>query len=170
MSEPHIGEIRLFAGNYEPVGWAFCHGQQLWISDHEALFNLIGTTYGGNGFTHFAVPDLRGRVPVHQGQGPARVPRTLGEMGGQESVTLTPQMLPPHTHTVRASQETATSRTAVGQAPAVLPGSGKAYAVGPAETVLSQASPAGGGQPHENRQPFLALNYIIALVGVYPSS
>lgn len=169
MSEPHIGEIRLFAGTFAPRGWAFCDGQQLWIWEYDTLFSLIGTTYGGDGMTQFALPDLRGRVPLHQGQGPERVRRTLGEVGGQEFVTLTPQTLPTHTHTVRASQETATSRTAVGQAPAALPGSGKAYAVGPAETVLSQASPVGGGQPHENRQPFLALHYIIALEGIYPS-
>lgn len=174
MSVPFIGEVRLFAGNFAPVGWELCRGQIMPISENEALFYLIGTTYGGNGGTTFALPDLRGRVPVHQGTGPGVTPKVLGELAGDESVTLTAQHLPAHTHEqVVVSEYTATSRTAVGNVRAVLTGDNKAYA-SPSEDVKpdvlrATSSSAGGGQPHENLQPYLSLNYIIAVNGVFPT-
>lgn len=169
MSDPYLGEIRLFAGNFAPWGWEFCHGQLLSIAEEEPLFSLIGTRYGGNGMTTFALPDLRGRVPIHQGQGAGLSSRPLASAGGREHVTLTLQQIPEHTHVVRASAATATSRTAVGNAPASLPGNGKAYSTAAADEVIEESSPVGGGQPHTNLQPYLGINYIIALWATYPS-
>lgn len=168
MSYPHVGEVRLFAGNYAPVGWEFCHGQMLSISRYDALYVLIGTTYGGDGMVTFRLPDLRGRVPIHHGSPPDGTPRQVGTSGGQEVVTLRQEQMPPHTHAVRASATTATSRTAVGNAPAALP-SGRAYSTDEAGEVIAQSSPAGGDHPHENRQPFTVINYIIATTGAFPS-
>lgn len=178
MSEPYIGELRLFAGNFAPRGWAFCDGQLLTIAENAALFALIGPTYGGDGRDNFGLPDLRGRVPIHRGTGPGLSPRTIGERAGEERVTLTAQQLPVHTHVPgRVSEQTATSRSAVGNVRAVLPEGKKAYAVpqeGPggtvrADVVMASTSQAGGNQPHDNVQPYLGINYIIALTGVYPS-
>lgn len=167
--EPFIGEIRLFAGSYAPNRWALCHGQTMSIQTNQALFSLLGTRYGGNGMTTFHLPDLRGRVPVHRGQGPGLSPRAMGQVGGVEQVTLLASQVPTHTHAVPAADQEATSRTAVGNAVAMLPGSGVGYAAGPPTTALAITSVTGNGQQHPNLQPYLALNYIISLFGVYPS-
>ncbi|ACL59739.1 phage tail protein [Methylobacterium nodulans] len=179
MSEPFIGEIILFAGNFAPRGWAFCNGQILSIAQNTALFSILGTTYGGNGQTTFALPDLRGRVPVSAGQGPGLSPYSLGQITGSETVTLIASQMPAHTHSVAADAAAGTVDspnganlakpiTAVRPATAV-----NGYTSGnPTEPVtLAPATigVAGGSQPHNNLQPTLALNYIIALEGIYPS-
>jgi microcystin-dependent protein len=165
--DPYIGEIRMFAGNYAPVGWVFCNGQTLPIVDNDALFNLIGTTYGGDGQTNFAVPDLRGRAPVHVGNGFA-----IGQQAGSESVTLTVNQLPTHNHTLQFSTAAATQSTPAGNVPAKFTPAGTAvYVDSPATAPMANGSiapDAGGGQPHENRQPFLCVSFIIATAGVYP--
>ena len=169
MSQPYVGEIRLFAGNYEPVGWMFCQGQLLSIADNDVLFQLIGTTYGGDGQTSFSLPDLRGRVPVHQGQGPATTPRTLGEFGGEETVTLLAGQIPAHTHALHANAAAATGTAPGG---ALLAATGVAsYDTGAATTAMAAGTvgSSGGNQPHQNMAPTLALNYIISLYGIYPS-
>jgi microcystin-dependent protein len=168
MSNPYVGEIRLFAGNFAPAGWMFCQGQLLSIAENEVLFVLIGTTYGGDGQSTFALPDLRGRVPVHQGQGPGLSPRMLGELGGDETITLTPNQLPVHTHALHASPAAA-SGTAPGGA--LLAATGVASydtAAGTTAMAASAVGSAGGNQPHENMAPTLAVNYIISLFGIYP--
>ena len=165
MAQPYIGEIRMFAGNFPPAGWMFCEGQLLPISENETLFQLIGTTYGGDGQSTFALPDLRGRVPIHQGNG-----FILAETGGVEEVTLTSQQIPSHSHALLAS-------TAVGSAPGpagnVLAASGSAnvYRPGPASAAMASQSvaPTGGSQPHSNMQPYLCLSHIISLYGIFPS-
>lgn len=168
MSDPYVGEIRLFAGNFAPQGWAFCDGQLLAIASNDALFSLLGTTYGGDGRTTFALPDLRGRVPLHMGAGPGRSPRTLGAKGGQESVTLTAAQLPVHSHPLRGTAD-ADNTSPPGRS---LAEAGEdIYARGDADTPLSPQAiqNAGDSQPHTNMQPFLGIYYIIALVGIYPS-
>jgi len=167
MAQPYVGEIRMFAGNFAPAGWMFCEGQLLPISEYETLFNLIGTTYGGDGQETFALPDLRGRVPIHQGSG-----QILAETGGVETVTLTINQIPQHTHPLIASADLAS-----------LPN--------PANSVLAQSRVAGvdlyiednpvaalaatsvgtigGSQPHDNFQPYLCVDFIISLFGIYPS-
>lgn len=165
MSSPYIGEIRMFAGNFAPVGWAFCQGQIMAISDNDTLFNLIGTTYGGDGQTTFALPNLSSRIPVHQGPGFA-----LAQTAGQESVTLTTSQIPAHGHVPQAFA------TAGNQA-------------GPSNGVWASSTPAtqfssvtggpimstdavgltGGSQPHDNMVPFLVINFIISLFGIFPS-
>jgi microcystin-dependent protein len=164
MSDPYIGEIRMFAGNFAPNGWLFCQGQLLPISDYDTLFNLIGTTYGGDGQSTFAVPDLQSRGPVHQASG-----YPLAATGGTESVTLSQNQLPLHTHQPVASSLSATSTTPSGNYWAQWNDS--PYATGQPTVPMSSAalSPAGGGQPHDNMPPFLALNFIISLFGIYPS-
>ncbi|MDJ0866070.1 MAG: tail fiber protein [Myxococcota bacterium] len=172
MSEPFIAEIRIFAGNFAPRGWAFCNGQLLPISQNTALFSLIGTTYGGDGRTTTALPNLQGRAPMHPGRGPGLTPRRLGENGGVTSVTLTEAQMPSHDHALRASNELGEDRPAVGRALARSTG-GPMYQTNttanrvPLDTAA--LPPAGGGQAHTNRQPYLTLNFIIALVGLYPS-
>jgi microcystin-dependent protein len=170
MSQPYIGEIRLFAGNFAPQGWAFCNGALLAIADNETLFQVIGTTYGGDGQNTFALPDLQSRVPVHQGTvtGTGFV---IGELQGTESVTLTTQQMPVHQHAFEAS-----NNVGGGSSPG-----GNVFAQGPPggvqvytqdNTVVptgTPVSPVGGSQPHENRQPLLAVSFIIALGGVFPS-
>jgi microcystin-dependent protein len=165
VSEPFIGSIVLFAGNFAPRGWAFCNGQILSIAQNTALFSILGTTYGGNGQTTFALPDLRGRVPVSQGQGPGLSNYSLGETAGVESVTLLQQQMPTHTHTQPASNGQQTTNRPNGAVPA----QGGVYASAGDGSALDPTSPAGGSQPHENRPPYLALNYIIALEGIFPS-
>ena len=165
MAQPYVGEIRMFAGNFAPAGWMFCEGQQLPISEYETLFNLIGTTYGGDGQETFALPDLRGRLPLHQGNG-----FILAQTGGTEQITLTVQQIPVHTHAFLASTSVATQTS-------------------PANNVVAQSSVAslyiedtpnanlaptvigvaGGSQPHSNLQPFLCVNFIISLFGLFPS-
>lgn len=175
MAEPFIGEIRMFAGNFAPRGWAFCNGQLLPISQHSALFSILGTTYGGDGQTTFALPDLRGRAPMHWGDGPGLTLRRLGESGGSEKVTLTTSEMPAHNHQLSASSahgdtpapEGALNATAVDIAQQPL----NVYHGGtPNATMAPQAiRSAGGGQPHNNMQPFLCVSFIIALEGLYPS-
>ena len=170
MATPFIGQITLFAGNFAPRGWAFCNGQLLAISQNTALFSILGTTYGGNGQTTFALPDLRGRVPIHPGQGPGLSPYDLGQQGGTETVTLSVSSLPAHTHSVSPG---ATNGAQTTNRPArAVPARGGAYAASPsADASMAPTSSAatGGGQPHANTQPYLGLNYIIALEGIYPS-
>lgn len=169
MSTAYLGEIRLFAGDFAPVDWLFCHGQKVSISSYDLLFELLGTTYGGDGVTTFGLPDLRGRVPVHQGQGVGEpTNHQLGTSGGSESVVLTPQQLV-HSHDVPVATTTATSRTAVGNVPATLP-TGKGYSSNTPTEAMGTTSAAGQEKPspHENRQPYVALSYIIATSGVYP--
>jgi microcystin-dependent protein len=173
--EPLLAEIRMFAGNFAPRGWAFCDGSILSISQNTALFSLLGTTYGGNGQTTFALPDLRGRLPMHPGQGPGLSPRNLGEQGGVESVTLISTQMPAHTHAVNASGQQGDGVVPDGAvwAVSVDPNSGAPlnnYGATPTTTMSPQAlGVAGGNQPHSNVQPFLCVNFIIALEGIYPS-
>lgn len=167
MSSPYIGEIRMFGGNFAPLGWSFCDGSILPISSYTALFSLLGTTYGGDGTTTFALPDLRGRVPVHAGTG--LFTATMGDMAGVESVTLTTAQIPAHTHALQATTSFATSSDPAGnafaQGQAV-----KEYSTFAPDTTLASGttSAAGGSQPHDNFQPYLCLNFIIALQGVFP--
>jgi microcystin-dependent protein len=171
MADPFIGQIKMFAGNFAPQGYAFCEGQLLPISQHDVLFSLLGTTYGGDGQQTFALPDLRGRLPLHQGQGPGLSKHSPGQTGGSETVTLQQQEIPLHTH--QASANTAgDSLTPVGNAwSAHSGGQTAAYATSANATLAANAigPDAGRGQPHENRQPYLAINFIIALEGIYPS-
>lgn len=167
--EPFIGQVILFAGNYAPQGWAFCHGQLLPLAQHTALFAILGTTYGGNGQTTFALPDLRGCVPLGVGQGVQLSAYELGERGGSETVTLTEAQLPAHTHALNASTTLASSREATNNLLAksrVLPNYAPVSAS--AEMHKSAIADAGAGQPHNNMPPFLAINYIIALEGIFP--
>jgi microcystin-dependent protein len=172
MSEPFIGEICMFAGNYPPTGWAFCNGQLLSISQNQALFALLGTAYGGNGTTTFALPDLRGRMPIHFGGVPGLTNRDIGQSGGSAAVALTQQQMPAHTHTLSATNGNGNQESPLGNAWATeSQGITNLYSNATPTTMMSaQAiSAAGNGQPHENRSPFLAINFIIALTGVFPS-
>src|SRR5258708_37540143 len=167
MSEPFIGEIRLFGGNFAPTGWMFCEGQSLPISENDALFNLIGTTYGGDGQTTFSLPDLRSRIPIHQGGGFRQ-----GESGGVETVTLPDSQTPAHAHALLGSGSAATSAVPAGAALAGTTGvTITAYGTdAPLVTLASPSgSPAGGSQPHANLQPYLCVNFIISLFGIFPS-
>ncbi len=171
MSEPFIGEIRLFAGLFAPVGWAFCDGSPLAIADNDALFSLIGTTYGGDGQETFNLPDLRGRVPVHQGSGPGLSSYVAGQTGGVESVALTTSQLPAHTHASTASTAAGASANPQGNVVASSPSVTMFIADAPSLALAPSAvTPAGGSQPHENRMPFIAVNYIISLFGIFPSA
>lgn len=172
MGTPYVGEVRLFAGNFSPNGWMDCDGQLLPISEYETLFQLIGTTYGGDGQTTFALPDLRGRAPVHQGAGPGLFNVVLGESGGAESVTLTQAQLPAHTHALVGSAANATATSPAGAVPGTMPEvATSAYGSDAPLTTLSPqgVGSAGGSQPHDNMQPYLAVRYIIALFGIFPS-
>jgi microcystin-dependent protein len=170
MAQPYVGEIRMFAGNFNPVGWEFCDGQLLPISENETLFQLIGTTYGGDGQSTFALPNLQSRVPMHQGTGPDGVTYQLAEAAGVESVTLTTQQIPNHTHALLGSQDIA---DATGPANAVFGTSSQVDYVTVAETNTPLSPqiilPQGGSQPHENMQPYLVINFIISLFGIFPS-
>ena len=172
MAQPYIGEIRMFGGNFAPAGWAFCNGQLLSISDpnNASLFTLIGTTYGGDGTTTFALPNLQSRIPIHMGQGGGLSNYTIGEQGGTEQVTLTNNQIPIHTHPPLASDAGGTADS---------PGNnfwaasslGKPYVAGPPGVQMNQQSIAatGGSQPHDNMMPFLCVSYIISLFGLFPS-
>ena len=165
MAQPYVGEIRLFAGNFAPAGWALCQGQLLPISEYETLFNLIGTTYGGDGQSTFALPDLQGRVPIHMGNG-----FTLAETGGVEEVTLTTQQIPSHTHPFIASNTLASNADPAGQQPSQS-SLVKLY-VEDTPTVnmnTTAVQPQGGSQPHTNLQPYISIIYIISLFGIFPS-
>ena len=165
MGTPFIGEIRMFAGNFAPRGWAFCWGQLLPIAQNDALFALIGTTYGGDGQQTFALPDLRGRVPVHMGSG-----FTIGQQGGAETVTLATQQLPTHTHVATSDKNAAALTSPAGNVWAASNNYAQ-FAPPPGATSMSQGTVglAGGSQPHDNMPPYLAINFIIALSGVFPS-
>ena len=167
-SEPFIGEIYMFGGNFAPAGWAFCNGQLLPISQYSALFALLGTTYGGDGQSTFALPDLRGRVPVHTGAGFVE-----GELTGTEAVTLTSQQIPAHTHQLKVSLGTSSLDTPAQNdvvADTTLAGV-RIYTDPAAPTTMSPTAVGAnvGGQPHENRMPYLAVNFIISLFGIFPS-
>lgn len=169
MSEPFLGEIRVFAGNFAPSGWAFCDGSLLPISENDALYALIGTTYGGDGVSTFRLPDVRGRSPLHQGKGPRVTSNhVIGEQGGVEEVTLTALQMPAHSHQpTYAATATSTSPAAARWA---AQGSSAYSDAAPAAQLAADAlMPAGGGQSHENMLPFLAVSYIIALTGIFPS-
>jgi microcystin-dependent protein len=166
VSQPYVGEIRIFAGNFAPAGWSFCQGQLLPINEYDTLFNLIGTTYGGDGQSTFQLPDLRGRLPIHQGNGFG-----LSQNGGVETVTLTVVQIPAHSHALLASvnpaQQSTPANNVTGQS------SSSSHIYRPANPVQQMASnacgPTGGSQPHDNFQPYLCLDFIISLFGIYPS-
>ncbi|MEM8994736.1 MAG: tail fiber protein [Acidobacteriota bacterium] len=171
MSEPFVGEVRMFAGNFAPRGWAFCDGQLLAVSQNDALFSLLGTVYGGDGRTTFGLPDLRGRIPIHPGSGPGLSPRRLGAKAGSENETLTVNQLPSHTHDWRTSTSAATERSPNNGVYAQAAAS-DFYRTNPgSSTNMSSAavSAIGGSRPHSNLMPFLCINFIIALFGIYPS-
>jgi microcystin-dependent protein len=165
MAQPYVGEIRMFGGNFAPAGWLFCEGQILSISQNETLFQLIGTTYGGDGQETFALPDLRGRVPVHQGNG-----LILAESGGAESIILTVNQIPVHSHPLLASGGPGNGNNPGGN----VTGESAAVKIYVSEVPTANLSPqavgfAGGSQPHENMQPFLCISFIISLFGIFPS-
>jgi microcystin-dependent protein len=165
MGQPFVGEIRIFAGNFPPVGWMFCEGQLLPISENEILFQLIGTTYGGDGQSTFALPDLRGRLPLHQGNG-----FTLAETGGVETVTLTIAQMAAHRHPMLASLNNAGTSTPTGNVTGQV-GATQIYREVPAASAMSPLAvgSVGGSQPHNNFQPYLCLDFIISLFGIFPS-
>ncbi len=165
MSESYVGEIRMWAGNFAPVGWLFCDGQHLPISENETLFQLIGTTYGGDGQSTFALPNLQGRLPVHQGNG-----MVLGQQAGVEEVTLTVSQIPAHTHPLTAAQALGNASSPAGNVLAESPGGVKPYIEGSPSVPMAPTAiaPAGGSQPHTNIQPYLCVNFIISLFGIFP--
>ncbi len=165
MAQPYVGEIRMFAGNFAPAGWSFCEGQLLPISENETLFNLIGTTYGGDGQSTFALPDLRGRLPLHQGNG-----FILAETGGVEEVTLTPAQIPAHSHPFLGSTSVATDTAPVGTVVAQT-STFDFYHSTPGTVLMAPQSvtAVGGSQPHTNFQPYLCVDFIISLFGIFPS-
>ena len=172
MAQPYVGEIRMFAGNFAPAGWMFCEGQLLPISENETLFQLIGTTYGGDGESTFALPNIQSRIPMHFGTGPDGVTYQMAETAGVESVTLTIQQIPAHTHVPLVSTDPGTGTNPAGAvAGALSPVSVYKANVTPPNVPMNAASisPVGGSQPHENMQPFLCINYIISLFGIFPS-
>jgi microcystin-dependent protein len=164
MAQPYIGEIRIFAGNFAPAGWMFCEGQLVPISENDALFTLLGTTYGGDGESTFALPDLRGRLPIHQGNG-----FILGQNGGVEEVTLTVQQIPVHSHpmvvSTGAGTQNAPNNNVLASSPSVT-----LYVEDSTDANLAPTAvgPVGGSQPHTNFQPYLCLNFIISLFGIFP--
>jgi microcystin-dependent protein len=165
MAQPYVGEIRMFAGNFAPAGWMFCEGQLLPISENETLLQLIGTTYGGDGQSTFAMPDLRGRIPLHQGSG-----FTLAEAAGAESVTLTTQQIPLHTHPILVNSQIGNVNNplnnVLGASPTI-----DMYIEGSPGVALAgnTLGPAGGSQPHDNFMPYLCVDFIISLFGIFPS-
>jgi len=167
VSDPYIGEIRMFGGNFPPNGWAFCNGQTMPISENDALFTLIGTTYGGDGQETFNLPNLQGRIPLHQGGG-----FQLAESAGVSSVTLTTQQIPTHSHTLVGSNATAAGTNPAGTVLAHLPAAGVQSAYGSTAPFGaldgSSIGPVGGSQPHDNMQPYLVVNFIISLFGIFP--
>jgi microcystin-dependent protein len=164
-----VAEIRMFAGSFAPTGWAFCDGQLLPISQNTALFSLIGTTYGGNGVSTFGLPDLRGRTPIHPGQGPGLGLYGLGDQGGVETATISPSEMPAHSHTLQASPMNGSADDPAGRLPARTPAAIPAYGGNPNVDLAANAvQNSGGNQPHNNMQPYLAVTYIIALQGIFP--
>lgn len=170
MSEPFIAEIRIFAGNFAPRGWAFCDGQLLPVSQNTALFSLIGTTYGGDGRSTTALPNLQGHAPMHPGRGPGLTSRSLGQKGGEEIITLSEAQMPNHTHTLRATSETAELQAPGTDRALARSSRGLAYQSATTNLVnMAKLPNVGGSQAHNNMQPYLAINFIIALQGLYPS-
>lgn len=165
MADSFTGEIRIFAGNFAPAGWALCQGQLLPISEFETLFNLIGTTYGGDGQSTFALPDLRGRIPVHQGSS-----FVIGELSGVEDVTLTTSQMPAHTHALVGTKTLANVQNPVNETVAKSQNLTMYVQDVPDSALTPQSiSVVGGSQPHDNMQPFLCINFIISLFGIYPT-
>lgn len=166
MAQPYVGEIRMFAGNFAPAGWEFCSGQLLPISENETLFQLIGTTYGGDGQSTFALPDLRGRLPLHQGNG-----FVLAETGGAEEITLTTNQIPSHSHPLLARGSSGADSSPVGAVLAQTDGTIQPYISDAASVNMNPASvtSVGGSQPHTNMQPYLCVSFIISLFGIFPS-
>lgn len=169
MSEPFVGEIRMFAGNFAPRGWAFCDGQLLAVSQNDALFSLLGTIYGGDGRTTFGLPDLRGRIPIHAGTGPGLSNRRLGAQGGAENVTLAVNQLSNHGHPLQSSANVATSTNPADNAFNRSVGDAYTSDLTPQNMNAGVVSTIGGSQSHTNLMPYLCINFIIALVGIYPS-
>lgn len=178
--QPYIGEIRMFAGNFAPVGWALCQGQLLPISENETLFQLIGTTYGGDGENTFGLPNLSGRIPIHMGTGPTGVTYQIGEMAGVETVTLSTQQIPTHNHAPAVTENSSTyngiyasSQNAISESVSAViagrdPSGNKIY--GDNENAdMAEVQATGGNQPHENMPPFLTVSFIISLYGIFPS-
>jgi microcystin-dependent protein len=173
MAQPFVGEIRMFGGNFAPAGWMFCNGALIPISENDVLFTLIGTTYGGDGQETFALPNLQSRIPIHTGSGPDGTNYTLGQAAGTESVTLTVQQLPSHTHQALASsagQVQSPSNAVLATATSAQTGI-RIYNTTTPDTALhpSTISPFGGSQPHDNCQPYLCISFIISMFGVYPT-
>ena len=167
--DPFVAEIRIFPFNFAPKGWAWCDGQLLPLSQNTALFSLLGTTYGGNGKSNFALPDLQGRAPMHPGQGPGLSLHDLGETGGSETVSLLESEIPSHSHAVSASASDGTNQSPVGEKLAAGVGIGQYAPPGPLTGLSANAlAPAGGDQPHNNLQPYLTFYFNIALQGVFP--
>jgi microcystin-dependent protein len=165
MAQPYVGEIRMFAGNFAPAGWMFCEGQLLPISEYETVFNLIGTTYGGDGQSTFGLPDLRGRIPLHQGNG-----FTLAETGGAEQVTLTVQQIPAHTHALLAANSVGNDPNPANNVLAESSATSLYQSGNPVTPMAPQAvGSIGGSQPHSNFQPYLCIDFIISLFGIFPS-
>lgn len=165
MAQPYVGEIRMFAGNFAPAGWMFCEGQLLPISENETLFQLIGTTYGGDGQSTFALPDLRGRLPIHQGNG-----LILAETGGAEEITLTASQIPTHSHPLLASSDQTNSLNTAGKVLGAPLTATPYFQAAPTLPIAPQSiSPVGGSQPHTNFQPYLCVDFIISLFGIFPS-
>lgn len=165
--DPYVGEIRMFGGTFAPLGWAMCNGQLLPISDYETLYTLLGTTYGGDGQTNFGLPNLQGRVPLHLGSG-----FQMGQMAGEEQITLKGGQLPMHNHSFIAKVSAGTADTPVGNLVAAVTAPAEAYNAAPATSALAPASispDGGGGQPHDNMQPYQCVSFIIALNGIWPS-
>jgi microcystin-dependent protein len=170
VSSPYIGEIRMFGGNFAPVGWMFCQGQTLPISEYDTLFNLIGTTYGGDGQETFNLPDLQGRIPIHSGQLNGGQTYQIGEKSGVETVTLTAQQIPIHNHALVASGHIADQGSPANNVPAQSSVADLYIEAVPNSSMAANAvGPAGGSQPHDNMPPFLCVNFIISLYGVFPS-
>lgn len=170
MSEPFVGEIRMFAGNFAPRGWAFCDGQLLAVSQNDALFSLLGSIYGGDGRTTFGLPDLRGRIPIHAGHGPGLSERRLGAKLGTEKETLTVNQLPSHGHPLQASSELAQQASPEGNLPARSLTFDLYRQATPTSPMASTSIGAvGGSRSHTNLMPYLCVHFIIALVGIYPS-
>ena len=164
MADPFLAEIRIMSFNFPPKGWAFCNGQFLPINQNQALFALLGTVYGGNGQTTFALPNLRGRVPVHMGAG-----ITLGEAGGQEAQTITQHEIPQHVHFVNCTSSGTATEDPTNQVPGRAAGNAYGAATNLVPMAPQMVSNTGGSQPHENRQPYLVLSFCIALLGIFPS-
>lgn len=172
MAQPYIGEVRMFAGNFAPAGWAFCDGQLQPISENEALFTLIGTTFGGDGQETFALPDMRGRIPVHNGTGSDGINYQLGELGGVQDVTLTTNQMPAHGHPLRASSNATAPAFSASNGVLGKTAGANIYALAPStgSMMAGRVGVAGGSQAHSNMAPSLSIHFIISLYGIFPQS